>query len=345
MDVVKVTPSSTSLSRDLARDSKVEKEKVARPKVCLHPNSPVMVTAEGSAIVAQCTAKVANCQAKVASPVPVLLPGGDPLQGLAPFQRLRAQLPWWQAHSPQFVVQLITQGVEPTFWGGGVAFKEAKEIGRRIIFGSGGHGGICQVGSCKRGRPEKHQVLSTLVCHHQKGRRSDKEKVNQRLQRGKYPPKDPKVSFGPLEGHFPCPGAQHVGSQSRPPKRLFSFGIVQQHKRIHSYGNKSQSVSDGGQLFRAVKSTLLVDASHAGFPQKMEVKRLTGFHLPRRHPTISQVEDTGSKSGTFHAARSSGQWDANKPQKVTAYTFTGGGTSRVPVELRGGGSYRCPPKN
>ena len=41
----------------------------------------------------------------------------DPLQHLAPFNRLRACLHWWEKHAPHFFLKLIQEGVEPTFQG------------------------------------------------------------------------------------------------------------------------------------------------------------------------------------------------------------------------------------
>ena len=57
-------------------------------------------------------AKEAGSQGAVSSPTSNWV---DPLQNLAPFQRLEHCLGWWQENAPQFVLNLITQGVEPKY--------------------------------------------------------------------------------------------------------------------------------------------------------------------------------------------------------------------------------------
>ncbi len=39
------------------------------------------------------------------------------LSQLSSFQRLQHCLPWWQKHAPQFVMNLLLQGVETNFQG------------------------------------------------------------------------------------------------------------------------------------------------------------------------------------------------------------------------------------
>ena len=74
------------------------------------PPGPVNATQMGEAKVANITANVANPLANVAQP-----------------NRLRACLPWWQKHAPQFVINLICKGVEPHFQGEHLNFRQQKK--------------------------------------------------------------------------------------------------------------------------------------------------------------------------------------------------------------------------
>ena len=51
----------------------------------------------------------------------------DLLKDLAPFQRLRACLSWWERNAPPFVVSHIKEGVEPRFQGRDLQFKDQKK--------------------------------------------------------------------------------------------------------------------------------------------------------------------------------------------------------------------------
>jgi hypothetical protein len=95
------------------------KEAEDQPKVCL----PVAMEAPKT----QSVAKEALNQAKEATTPTVLETEALHLRGLSPFLRLRQCLDWWKAHAPQFVLDLISQGVEPQFRGRGLQLREQKK--------------------------------------------------------------------------------------------------------------------------------------------------------------------------------------------------------------------------
>ena len=57
----------------------------------------------------------------------------DPLSHLSPFQRLRACFGWWQHHAPQYVLDLIKWGVEPTFQGNLLQVREQLKSAEDIL--------------------------------------------------------------------------------------------------------------------------------------------------------------------------------------------------------------------
>lgn len=126
--------SPTITRRPPGREAKEAKEKVDEAKVS--PLCPVMVTPEGTAKEADnALAKEASAAGMAQTEAPEeesAVP--DPLGNLAPFNRLRAKLDWWERHAPQFVLQLITQGVEPNFLGDHlvILFKRQKKSGEEI---------------------------------------------------------------------------------------------------------------------------------------------------------------------------------------------------------------------
>ena len=77
-------------------------------------------------------AKEAPQQAMKASPVDMLQSTPICLQGLSPFNRLRQCLDWWRAHAPQFVLDLITQGVEPNFRGTGLRLHQQQKSEQEV---------------------------------------------------------------------------------------------------------------------------------------------------------------------------------------------------------------------
>lgn len=73
---------------------------------------------------------MATKMVQVLAPSPWM--GSDPLAHLAPFQRLRVCLPWWQKHAPQFVLNLIREGVEPQFQGTHLHLRPQKKDNREV---------------------------------------------------------------------------------------------------------------------------------------------------------------------------------------------------------------------
>ena len=71
------------------------------------------------------------------------------LEGLAPFQRLQASLPWWQKHAPQFVLQLIQRGVEPNFQGQHLQLKHQTKSAQEVALAMEVMTEYVQVGAAK----------------------------------------------------------------------------------------------------------------------------------------------------------------------------------------------------
>ena len=80
-------------------------------KVFPHPPESVKATLS-KAKAAHLQANEAHSQAKEAH---LHQESPDPLSSLAPFERLRGFIGWWETHAPQFVLNLISRGVEPSF--------------------------------------------------------------------------------------------------------------------------------------------------------------------------------------------------------------------------------------
>ena len=105
----------------------------AREKVFIPPPSPVRTTPEGETTTVplaheELSAKPSCCLSDVQLSTSLLCS----LEGLAPFQRLQACLPWWQKHAPPFVIQLIQAGVEPFFKGDHLQFRQHKKSEQEI---------------------------------------------------------------------------------------------------------------------------------------------------------------------------------------------------------------------
>jgi hypothetical protein len=163
-------PSSISKEEKEAKDGKaLAAEEKVHPLPPSPSQSPVKETVKGTATAATSIAMAAQEQVQALRV--------DPLQNLASFQKLRACLPWWEKYAPRFVVQLIKQGVEPTFQGHHLTVREQQKSAQECDLGMEVMKEYLQIGAAREvSSKDTKYLVPWFVITKQEG-----EKVKHRL--------------------------------------------------------------------------------------------------------------------------------------------------------------------